>query len=341
MNTPGLGAKKSRSRPKPKKARGGRKAANAVGGNKSSASGRGGQKAAESRAYDGDDDSVSELGLIQFFFDGIEPDVDPNLHGFVARCLEPYADESGWDRAFAPLDHVDENIWAELAEPFLPREFFLAADEAVERGDTDADILANLDDEQVEHMVYYLDESLRRGILPLSPAYEAGSDGGDDGSFSQTVAMVLATMLRDRILSVVANNDVLLGVQELDVARSRSTVVDAVLQIVAERACMAENDGRKRDNKIWGKFMNVTQFMYDVPHDLFIRAMRRVKIPPKFIDFFLKALLPVLDPEAARTRVGVPLGELASEMLWAIFYDVALCEIHRIAIEVVAARGQV
>ncbi|KAI9152483.1 hypothetical protein H9P43_009274 [Blastocladiella emersonii ATCC 22665] len=249
--------------------------------------------------------------------------MQPALVGFVARLLARYADASEWDRAFAPLDHVDARIWADLMATPTRAEFMAAAEVPVARGDKTVLVLVNGSEEHLQNVLDFLGLCLRQcGIPPLDTTEDVfifWNPGRGPASLLRTVMHLFIKILANRVHAVLDRHDVLHGAKQLAAARRRSKVADDVLHIVAARSCAPVKSGKALVNGIWGHFMNQAQLQCKVPHDLFLRAMDRVKLPPEFVEFLLIGLLPEFDPNAARDRIGI----------------------RALADEVVAARGQV
>ncbi|KAI9152668.1 hypothetical protein H9P43_009464 [Blastocladiella emersonii ATCC 22665] len=153
---------------------------------------------------------------------------------------------------------------------------------------------------------------LKTGVMPGNP------------ELLQANVTVLANILIARIVTVLRRHKLLRGATQLAAARAKSKVVDAVVHVVAQRACAVGEFGNEPVNGIWGLFMNPIPMMYEVPHRLLTHALRRIKLLAAFIDLVLKRMVAVFDREAAKSETGVPIFELAKDVMWPIFYDVVL-----------------
>ncbi|KAI9152485.1 hypothetical protein H9P43_009276 [Blastocladiella emersonii ATCC 22665] len=285
--------------------------------------------------------AVDHTGLIQFGDGwGIDEDMQPELVGFVERCLDRYTGEAEWDRAFAPLDHVDEAIWADLMAPPTKDELMKTVDELFEQGGMGITLIVKGGGEWMRSFLDLIVACFRDQTLPSTRPEQPVFDGGIGTGMGEALTDMIMSILTNRVLAVLRRHgDVLRGAKQLTAARQRCKVTDDVLHIVAARSCAPSISGEEPINGDWGHFMNQAQLQLNAPHHFLARAMRRVKLPPAFLEFVLEALLPEVDPEAAHTKVGVPLDEFTMDVLWPIFYDAGLCEVLALAEEVVAARA--
>ncbi|KAI9152480.1 hypothetical protein H9P43_009271 [Blastocladiella emersonii ATCC 22665] len=326
MKRPGLGATGRRPQSQGKKARGGRNTANS----------RGGQTAMSAASNNVDaNDATSVLNTLYPNADGLAqyaggPDVDSNIHGLVSRLLERYEDVNEWNRAFAPLDHVDPQIWSNLMAAPTMDEFRPAAMVACAQGDTAALFILS-----TGIGIQELTCKLVGGMMSDYTAMAGTRTGLADysnlgGMMLQAGHCMYSAILRERIAAVLREHKVLRGADALAAACATGSVADMVLRVVAKHALNPEAS-------IWPWFNSSKP---PAPHKLLRFAMQRVKLPPKFIDFYFNQLLPSIATQPAKPGCRVPINWVGEE-LWNMLYDVALCEILALADEVVAARGQV
>ncbi|KAI9152479.1 hypothetical protein H9P43_009270 [Blastocladiella emersonii ATCC 22665] len=316
MNSSGLGATRGRPLPKVKGARGGVKGAKT----------RRERKAAKGivvKATDGVQETCT--GLDQFL-SAPKLKVQPDLYGFVNRCLERYTDETEWDRAFAPLEHVDERIWDDFNAPLSKEEYNDAGWVLSKRGDATISSVMAKGGQHFLGMLPYLRVAsyLQRNVVPEC----AGSPTDFHGVLHDAHAMFCA-VLHYRLGTILRKHKVLRGTDTLAAARSTSAVTDTVLRIVAEHSQLPTS----------GKWNMFGKYEKATPQDLLKRAMQRVKLPSTFFDLYFTELLPTIPTEPASPGGKIPVNWVG-EMLWSIFYDVAACEILALVDEVVAARGQ-
>ncbi|KAI9152669.1 hypothetical protein H9P43_009465 [Blastocladiella emersonii ATCC 22665] len=278
-----------------------------------------------------------QAGLSQF---ARGPELQPEVLGFVNRCLKRYADDAEWDRVFAPLAHVNHSIWANLMELATWDEFDAVLASAVATGDNVAkSIYFNPCEKGKMGNLNFINLCIITGAVPLirRGSFTVETDEGGveaQNLLTLTIHHLLILLMRSRLRATLRKHKVLRGLDALAAARAASTVTDAVLHVVA-RHSQSPAAGN------WAHFNHQVVLQSTTSHGQLARAMHRVKLPPEFIDLYFKTMVPELLLKVIKPGHGVvpPLG--VGEEEWSIFYDAALCEIHSLAGEVVAARGQV
>jgi ribonuclease HI len=257
-----------------------------------------------------------------------------------------------WRQAFAPVTHLEGDVWEGLMAPLTSAEVeqafrCSALDKAA--GDTGWSLrlykavylacphyfmgMANLVLAQRR-----MPKQWRHGAVCLIPKTTGGFTGTAATTrpitLLDTMSKLVMKALLARVNKVLTKHQVLVGARHSGVPGTDTTTPIAVLNAAAAQA-------RASGRQLWVLFEDKSKAFDSIPHDLLRLALQRVKLPEAFIEFYCSGclagrtahVLTAFGPSSTfPVARGIPQGAVESPLMWNVFYDVCLTAVHNLAL---------
>jgi hypothetical protein len=263
--------------------------------------------------------------------------------------IDPNSIPPHWRTAFNPVTHLNGSEWGDLLQATTEQELTetfakCAKDKAPGETGHPLKVYEQIHKATPKELLSLVNLILERGEFPtdwskaivyLIPKTTNGYTGWAEGtrpiSLLETMSKLIMKIIIERMTKVMIKYEVLRCAKFSGLPGTSTTVPITVLHAAVAQA-------KYEQQPLWVYFEDKSKAFDTVPHSLLELAFRRIRLPEKFIRFYMDKILKgrsakvitaygLSDPiEVLR---GIPQGGVESPLVWNIYYDAGLCHIDK------------